>query len=225
MFCVVDLETTSNNVTNAQIITGTFLAVDEKLNLIAEKRIQCKPWRWDDDAVQASRIHGITKEMTDKWQSFNSILPSLFDWFGMYNFRHFVCHAKRDMYGKKTTYDHAVIRLNLFPSDYYWKFVNTFNERNIISTHSLASYLDSSYNFPKKDLKSIATTLGIKLDNHHDDRADAIACYEIFKTLYPKVSMSDFVNWDFYKLEVSNEDNSRTSVRHSKRSGELKAFN
>jgi DNA polymerase III epsilon subunit-like protein len=205
MFLVCDLETTSANVNNAQIITGTFLAVDKDFKLLAEKRIKCKPWKWDSEADQASNIHGITKDMVINWPSFFEILPDLFQWLEIYDLKHFVCHSKRDMFGKKTTFDHAVIRLNLFPSDYYWKFVNMFNERNIISTHSLALYLDNIYNFTKKDLKSISTALGIALDNHHDDRQDAIACYEILKKLFPKINLTDFINKDYYHIGVLNE--------------------
>lgn len=219
MFLVCDLETTSSNVNNAKILTGTFLAVDSNLQAVAEKRIKCRPWRWDDEAEQASRIHGITQDMTYKWPTFQEILPDLFQWFSIYEFRHFVCHAKRDMFGKKTTFDHAVIRLNLFPSDYYWQFVNTFRERNIISTHSLAMYLDNLYNFEKRDLKSVCNRLGIKLDNHHDDRADAYACYEVFRILYPQINLSDFINKDYYHLEVLNEaPKSKKSKRSNARS-------
>jgi DNA polymerase III epsilon subunit-like protein len=204
MFCVVDLETTSSNVNNALILTGTFLAVDKDLNLVSENRIRCKPFKWDREADEASRIHRITRDMTQSWEPLSKQLPSLFSWIKEHNFKHFVCHAKRDMFGKKTTFDHAVIRLNLFPSEFYWQFVNTFNERNILSTHSLAMYLDKHYNFEKRDLKSICKTLGVTLTDHHDDRADAIACYEIFKILYPKVDLTDFVNWDFYKINADD---------------------
>lgn len=221
MYCVVDLETTSSNVNNAQIITGTFLAVDKDLNLIAEKRIKCKPFRWDSEADEASRIHGTTKEMTNSWESLFSQLPRLFDWFGLYNFKHFVCHAKRDMFGKKTTFDHAVIRLNLFPSDYYWGFVNTFNERNIISTHSLVTYLGSRYNFDKKNLKSVCETLGVKLDNHHDDRADAIACYELIKKLLPMTTREALTT---FERGVEDEDGQRVSKRNRYESSGLQSF-
>lgn len=217
MFCIVDIETTSSNVNNAQIITATFLAVDSDLDLIAEKRIKCKPFNWNKEADEASKIHGITQDMCRNWPLFIDVLPELFDWFGIYNFKHFVCHAKRDMFGKKTTFDHAVIRLNLFPSDYYWNFVNTFNERNIISTHSLATYLNSRYNFDKKDLKSVCKTLGVTLDNHHDDKSDAIACYDIFRILYPQVNLTEFVNYDFYKLNVIDEDTDRVIKRRTKK--------
>lgn len=220
MFLVCDLETTSANVNNAQIISGTFLVVDENLNLLCEKRIKCRPWKWDEEAEQASKIHGITKKMTQDWPIFLDVLPDLFQFFSIYNLRHFVCHAKRDMFGKKTTFDHSVIRLNLFPSDFYWEFVNTFKERNIISTHSLAVYLDKRYNFYKRDLKSLCNQLGIALNNHHDDRSDAIACYEIFKILYPQVNLSDFINKDYYHMEVLNEP--KTTIHgNSKRSPEL----
>ena len=224
MFCVVDLETTSGNVNNAEILSGTFLAVDSTLMILDEYQIKCRPMKWNDEAIESIKIHGITQQMTVGLPLFTEVKDELFKWFKRYMFKHFVCHAKRDMYGKKTTFDHAVIRLNLFPSDQYWAFVNMFNERNIISTHSLASYLDNKYNFEKKDLKTIARQLGVKLENHHNDRDDAIACYEIFKIMFPQVNLTEFINWDYYKIEVLNDDASRVSKRNSKKPRGIKAF-
>jgi DNA polymerase III epsilon subunit-like protein len=224
MFCVVDLETTSGNVSNAEILSGTFLAIDSTFLVLDEYQIKCRPRKWTEEAIESTKIHGITQQMTMGLPLFSEVQDDLFKWFKKFMFKHFVCHAKRDMYGKKTTFDHAVIRLNLFPSAQYWDFVNMFNERNIISTHSLASYLDKKYNFEKKDLKTVARQLGVTLENHHDDREDAIACYEIFKIMFPQVNLTEFINWDYYKIEVLNEDASRASKRNPKKPRGIKAF-
>lgn len=218
MFCVVDLETTGTNPSTSAILTGTFLILNESLTIVANKRIQCRPWKWTDEADQASYVHGITKEMTEDWPLFSDIAHDLIRFFLDHQCRYFVCHAKRDAFGKMVTFDHAFLKMALFPTDLYWDFLQIFPEKKIISTHSLASYFQSDYDFEKKDLKSVARSLGVTLTNHHDDRDDAFACYEIFKKLYPRIDLNEFLDQDFYKLGGNNEDAEKTGRRNPKKS-------
>lgn len=216
MYLVCDLECTSPQPLVAQILSGTFIAVDKDLGPISEFNVRCRPFRWDKDAEDSSKIHGITREMVEGLPLFHEELDRLFSWLSIYPFKHFVCHARRDMFGKRTTYDHAVLRTSIFPSDKYWVFTAMFREIDIISTHSLAMYLDKMFNFDKKDLKSVCHTLGIELKNHHSDRDDAYACLEILKRLLPMVEMREFLDWDNYRLEVLNERSERLGKKYSK---------
>jgi DNA polymerase III epsilon subunit-like protein len=196
-------------------LTGTFLAVNEALEVVGEHQLRCRPSRWDKDAEEAYYIHRISRDQAYQFPPFWDSMKGLFSWFKKYEMKYFVCHSKRDMFGKMTTFDHSVIRMNLFPSDAYHVFVNQFRERNIISTHSLAKF--TGLQAERLDLKSICKHLGIELTNHHDARHDAYACYYVFKRLINNVDLSEFINWDYYKIrEVQNGKSKRTKPKNSK---------
>ena len=217
MFCVVDLETTGTNPSSSSILTGTFIAVNSALTIVSMYKIKCRPWKWTEEAEQAAHIHGITKEMTETWPTFHDQVPDLMRFFKDHELKYFVCHAKRDAFGKMVTFDHAMLKMALFPTDEYWFFLQRFPESKIISTHSLAKYFQADYDFQKRDLKSVAQSLGVALTKHHDDEADAMACYGIFKKLYPRVNLDEFLDQDFYKLGGKDDDTKKTSRGNTKK--------
>jgi DNA polymerase III epsilon subunit-like protein len=216
MFMICDLETTGRNPLSAEVLTGSFLAVNEAMQIVDEMHIMCKPEVWGAEAEAASNIHGITQEMVKDCPSFNQVKTELLHWFGYFPFKHFVCHAKQIGFGKKVTFDHAVLRLNLFPSEDYYTFGKIFRESEIISTHSLALHHESKYNFEKRDLKTVCRTLGVELGNHHDAKSDALACYEIFKILYPQTDLGQFFGGNYDDTDADNQPPKRKSNKSRK---------
>jgi DNA polymerase III epsilon subunit-like protein len=213
---VFDLETTNRNPMRAEILTGHFIMLDEKLSIIDELGIECRPELWNDEAEQAFEIHGISKYMSATFPNKQESFDKLMRWIMRFDEVYSVCHANRRVGGFKT-YDYTVLSLALFDTDHYFDFTRTCRSLNIISTHSLAKYLKINCEL---NLKSLAQYLGVELDNHHNAKSDCVATYNIFKHLYPRVNLGQFLDKENYG--GSKNDTIQTTKRSKTTKPKLK---
>jgi DNA polymerase III epsilon subunit-like protein len=201
-YLVVDLETTDRVSLNAQLITGYFLLVDKNLKIIKEYELKARPMIWDKQAEDSVAIHGIGYDQCKSFPIHGQAMQDLYKWFVTLPTCHFVAHANRTIFGKFSTYDYAVLTSNLFYYSYQFMLYSRCPTKSIISTHSLAKYLNLSCNY---DLKSLSSYLGLNAFTHHDAKADTLVCYEIFKRLIKEVDIEDFLNKENFNLGVQNE--------------------
>jgi len=208
-FLVCDVEATSANPLNAQLLTGCFMLCDSDFDIVDRLDLKARPRFWDKEAEEASSIHGITLAKANTFPAFNDAMETLKIWLDSIPPSHFVAHANRNIFGKFSTYDYAVLTSNLFDYKFsHYSLYRSAPRKLILSTHSLAKFLsiDSAL-----DLKSLANKLGVELSEHHDAQADAMACYEIFKKLFPRVELNTFLDYENFKLEVKNDANEYNS--------------
>jgi len=203
---IVDLETTSLNVFEAEILTGHFIHVDENFNIISEREIKCCPFKW---SYEAEAVHGITQKQASKYRKFGEVYEDLINWIALSGAKEFWCHTNSKMYGKLVPYDYAIMRINMLNmGDYPYHMINKLKP---YSTHSLAKVLQGRFTFEGFSLDNICKQLGIKL-NHHDAKSDAHACLEIIKQLLPLTSREELYNYE----RGINEDTNRPGRRNSK---------
>jgi DNA polymerase III epsilon subunit-like protein len=185
-----DLETTSLNVFEAEIITGYFCLLDEDLNVVSTKEIRCNPWKWSDEAAA---VHGIGKRGASKYKRFTEVFRDLTSWIELSGAREFWCHTNSVMYGKLAPYDYAVLRINMLNmGDHpYWGI----NKLRPYSTHTLAKVLQGRFDFPGFSLDNICKELGIRL-THHNAESDCRATVEIIKRLLPMTNREELYNYE-----------------------------
>ena len=206
---ICDLETTSLNVFEAEIVTGYFIHVDDNLNIISEREIKCCPFKWSHEA---EKVHGITQKEANKYKKFSEVYEGLSDWLHLADSKEFWCHSNVKMYGKVVPYDYAIMRMNMMNmgDSPYWQI----NKLKSFSTHCLAKVLQDRFTFEGFSLDNVCNRLGIKL-KHHDSRSDALACLEIMKQLLPLTNREAL-----HKYERGiNENNDGISRRNRKKSG------
>lgn len=217
MFLVCDLETTSAKPGSAQILTGHFIVLDESLREVDEYGIQVRPYSWDRDADEASKIHKISRETAMSFpHTWDRVGPKLFSWLKKYR-GHFVCHSNRTIFRKQdngrslASFDYAVLKTHLLDLNLYHEFVRLFPESKILSTHSIANFVADQFPFDGNlDLKNIATVLRLGSFDHHDAKADAVICSLVLKQLLPLINLERFLNWENFKISEVHNDSSRT---------------
>lgn len=214
-FLICDVEATSGNPLAAELLTGSFLYCDNELNVLDRYELESRPRVWDKDAEAAVAIHGITHAQAMRFTPFPNAIAELTAWLDTLVPAHFVAHANRTIFGKFTTYDYALLTTVLFDYGAHYSLYRAAPRKGIISTHSLAKYL----NLPcELNLKAIATYLKVEAFNHHEAAADTRACYEILKILLPQVSLLDFFDHENFRIitEVENgKDDRRPGSRIS----------
>ena len=194
--CFVDLETTSRNVFDAEIIEGHFIATNQELEIISEYEMKCNPRKWSHEA---QAIHGITQDQAAKYRPFNEVYDGLINWLEAHQIDEMWCHSNAVMYGKLTFYDYAVLRLNMMNMGDAPYFV--MNRIKPYSTHSLCKTHNGVYMFKGFSLDLICQTLKIEL-HHHNAKSDAYACYQIVKELLTPDSRDKIYN---HERGVRNE--------------------
>lgn len=205
---VCDLETTSLDVFQAEIIIGYFIHVDENFQIISERRIESCPFKW---SYEAEKIHGISQKQANKYKDFRFVYEDLINWIILTKSTEFWCHSNVKLYGKIVPYDYAVLRLNMFNmGDNPYHVVNNLRP---FSSHSLAKVLQDQFTFEGFSLDNICKQLGIKL-KHHDAESDAMACLEIIKQLLPKTNREQLYNYE----RGINENDESTGRRNRKKS-------
>ncbi len=212
---VFDLETTSLNVFDAEIITGFFCLLDDKFNVIDTRLIQCNPFKWSDEA---EKIHRISRSQASNYKKFSEVYRDLITWIELSGAKEIWCHSNSKMYGKIVPYDYAVLRMNMFNmGDHpYW----IMNGLKPYSTHSL-SKAQNRFTFEGYSLDNICKQLGIRL-THHDAESDCRATVEIIKQLLPHTNREEIYNYE----RGINENASPSSKRNSRKSKpSLGAFN
>jgi len=209
-FLVCDLETTNREAIRSEIISGHFMYLDHGLNIVDQYEFKSRPELWDNEAEQASKIHLISyddaMQFPDKEQAYNDLCQ----WLSTLNAGHFVAHGNRKIFGKFSTYDYSALIVGLFDANYYFEFIAKFRPKDIISTHSLAKYL----NLPSKyDLKSLAEYFKLGEFDHHDAKSDCLICYELLKRMLPEVDLVDFFESEYYTKERSENDKKPKRVK------------
>lgn len=203
---IADLETTSLNVFEAEIITGFFACLDDSFNVVNTLSIQSRPWKWSHEA---EKIHGISEKEASKYKKFSDVYQEIISFLRMNDATEFWCHSNVKMYGKIVPYDYAVLRmqmLNMGDEAYF-----AINKLRPFSTHSLAKVLHDRFTFESNSLDNICRTLGIKL-THHNAESDCRATVEIIKRLLPMTNREELYNYE----RGINEDSKKTSRRNSR---------
>ena len=205
---ICDIESTSLNVFEAEIITGFFVHLDDLFNVTGTLSIQCNPFKWSDEA---EKVHGITKKQASKYRKFSEVYPDIVDFIYRTGATEFWCHSNSKMYGKLVPYDYAVLRMNMLNmgDSPYW----AINSLKPYSTHSLAKVLQDRFTFDGLSLDSVCRTLGIKL-THHNAESDCLATVEIVKKLLPMTSRDELYNYE----RGTNENASPARSRNPKKS-------
>lgn len=203
---VCDLETTSLNVFEAEIITGFFACLNDKLQIVDTLYIESCPWKW---SYEAERIHGITEKEANKYKKFSDIYQDIVSFIRRHDAKEFWCHSNSKMYGKIVPYDYAVLRMQMMNmgDEAYW----AINNLKPYSTHSLAKVLHDRFTFESNSLDNICRTLGIKL-THHNAESDCRATVEIIKRLLPMTNREELYNYE----RGINENDERSSSRNRK---------
>lgn len=200
---VVDLETTSRSVFDAEIIEGHFIAIDEKFNVLSNFELKCNPIKWSDEA---ELIHKISRDTASNYRRFSECYHELLDWLEAYSIKSFWCYSNVLMFGKQTYYDHAVLRLNMMgmgDAPYF-----AIEQIRPYSVHTLCKMFSSSYNFEDHKLSSVCKTLGINL-TAHNAKSDCEATLEILKIMLPKTTLEDvYIKEKGILNEGSSEENS-----------------
>ena len=212
---VCDLETTGLNVFDAEIITGFFCLLDDKLNVVDTRSIECNPFSWSDEA---EKIHGITKKQASKFKQLKDVYQALIDWIDLSGATEIWCHSNVKMYGKLIPYDYAILRMNMINmgDSAYW----TINKLRPFSTHSLAKS-QNRFTFESNSLDNICKQLSIEL-KHHNAESDCRATVEIIKQLLPLTTREEIYNYE----RGINENTERTGKRNPRQSkSNLGAFN
>jgi DNA polymerase III epsilon subunit-like protein len=205
---VADLESTSLNVFEAEIVTGFFCVLDDSLNVVDTLLVQCQPYKWSEDAA---KIHGISKRTASAWPYFNMVYRDIIDLISRHKVTEFWCHSNSVMYGKIAPYDYAVLRLQMLNMGDvpYWAITGL----KPYSTHTLAKVLQGRFTFEGFSLDNVCRTLGIKL-KHHNAESDCRATVEIIKRLLPLTNREELYNYE----RGINEDAIRTRKRNPKQS-------
>jgi DNA polymerase III epsilon subunit-like protein len=201
MHVVCDLETTGVNCLDAEIITGYFIAFDEKFDIKQQFSIKSCPRKWYESAEM---VHGISYEQARKWPEFSDVFEDLWDFFESNKPDAFWCHAKTDMFGKQVYFDHAILRYQmLLYGDLPYYVINRVKP---YSTLSLAKITDKFFNFEGFSLNKVCNRLNIELE-HHNAKSDCEASYKIIKKLLPYSSLEELQN---FEQGVLNDDSKRT---------------
>jgi DNA polymerase III epsilon subunit-like protein len=202
-FLVVDLEATGPNTMSAELLTGSMLYLNDKLEEIGSYSFTCRPRYWGKEADEAVAIHGISYAEAQLFTPWQEAIAGVAGWLSTLPPCHFVAHANRKIFGGFSTYDYALLSTHLFDLNFQWELYRACPRQYIISTHSLASYL----NLPcERNLKALAEYLGVDAFKHHDARAETMACYQILKKLLPQVELESFFCWEYKLEEVLNEN-------------------
>lgn len=207
-FYVVDLEASSKYPASAEILTADFIKCNPKLEILEEKSFLFRPRIWDRSSDEAVSIHGITKSQAMTFPPHKESARDMMSWLLEDTEKSYlVCHVNRTA---NRTYDAIILRMIALDEGYYFDFGIKFNEKNYISTHSLAKYAKISCAL---DLKTLAKYFNIKQYAHHNSKDDARLCYEILKVLMKDINLEDFLQWEYYR-----GDNNEESKRFKKKS-------
>jgi DNA polymerase III epsilon subunit-like protein len=213
---ICDLESTSLNVFEAEIVTGYFIHVDDNFNIISEREIKCCPFKWSHEA---EKVHGISQREAYKFKKFSEVYEDLITWIDLSESNEFWCHSNVKLYGKIVPYDYAIMRMNMLNmgDTPYWQI----NKLKPFSTHSLAKVLQERFTFEGFSLDNVCNRLGIKL-KHHDSRSDALACLEIMKQLLPLTNREALYN---YERGINENDDGIGRRNRKKSRADSGAFN
>lgn len=172
VYAVTDIETSGLENGIDEILTAHIILTDG-VNLLSEKSFNFKPKRITNSYLEAYKIHKISiaqaRKFNNKEDELNSLLAFVPDNSIM------VCHSKKtDHY-----FDYGFLFMEFELYDNRLNFYKMF--KHCLSTHTLCKEFTK---LKKRDLKSVCLYYEVELDNHHDAKSDAIACFEVFRKMY-----------------------------------------
>jgi len=201
---VVDLETTSDNPSTAEPITGHFIHVVDG-SVVRTLDWKCRPRIWGKEAEEAVAIHGIKKEEAMAGPMWINAMRELWQWLPKHQV-HFACHARRRMFGKQVTFDHAVLMVQFFDVGQHYEFARRFPPRKILSTHSMAQKIIT---LPNYGLANVCKAMELEFDStqHHGAEYDAQKCLQLVRKFATKLDLEKFALEDYeYTKEESEHE-------------------
>ncbi len=180
VFC--DLETTGLDVYGSEILTGHFIACDySTLGKRRELSLKFRPNKWDDQAENSVKIHGITHTEAMKFPDKSESLSRLLMWTSPRSV--LCCHANINTMLGAILFDVALLKTQCLYSGLLWRFNKLFPFVNE-STHTFAREAKNRgfINPQGFRLNELAEYFKITL-KHHDARSDCAAAESIYRKL------------------------------------------
>jgi DNA polymerase III epsilon subunit-like protein len=220
-FLCVDLETTDRVISNAQMLVGCFILLDQDMREIDRRIFKVRHRYWDRAAEQAVAIHGITREQAERFPYRHNVVSNILKWIpdvpgGIY----FVCHANRSA-GTFGVFDRQVLHMMFLDSFLeregadHFTFDRKCPASKVISTHTLARKFLS---LEKYNLKSVADHFGIPLV-HHNAESDAVACSVILRRLSKMGDIFAASSEEYEGRGVSKDQKKRAEPKPNKARG------
>ena len=212
-YVVFDLETSSKFPLNAEILTADFIVLDESLNQVDAASFAIRPRIWNKDAEEAVAIHGITREQAYKFNPYHDEIRRLFKWLLQYR-GHLVAHNNRQF---NSSYDQCILRSHALDNGFYFELGQNFRERDYISTHSLAKFL----NVPVDDyrLPTLCKYFRINQLAHHSSQDDARVTVELFKKLIVQVDINKFFGHERREHDTTDSKRPEKRKRQNSKTG------
>lgn len=194
-FLVVDCETSGTRITDVEILTLHAVLLDDKLTFIKEEGFKFKPTTWKSHYDEAFEIHKISKITAMGFPDKEKELNRFVKWIPEKSI--LVCHSNKQNIDGFYAFDSAMLVWEFLCCDILGLYREKISEF-VLSTHEAAQVLNRQgvINIPSaiKDgnkrasvdlsLKGLCKYFGIELNNHHDAKEDAWACYNILKKIY-----------------------------------------
>lgn len=178
-----DLETTGTSAAGSDWITGSFAVLDyQSLQIIRELELKSRPRFWSDEAAA---VHGISLKDAIKFPDRKDALAKLIEFLPPYRSFDFLCHARAQNESGYFHFDFAFLKYDFFDQLSIFEFRKYFNDRDVISTHTMAKELQARKVIPdevSKGLSGLCAYFKIYL-NHHDAKSDRRACELLYAKL------------------------------------------
>jgi DNA polymerase III alpha subunit (gram-positive type) len=178
-----DLETTGLIPMMNDWITGSFSVLNPRtLQVIREIDLESRPETWREEAVA---IHGIPRSRAMSFPDRKETLQKLIEFLPPPGSFLFLCHARPEVEGRFFHYDFAMLKSDFFFQLSIFEFRKFFNDRDVISTYTIAKEMIKDGLLPKdlkKGLSSLSAFFEITI-KHHDAQSDRKAMEEILRRL------------------------------------------
>jgi DNA polymerase III epsilon subunit-like protein len=188
MFKIIDIETTSLRIAEAEILTMCCITLDENLNQVSMHDWKIRPRIWRESYEPAIKIHGISREESAEYPKWDSVIDSINLVLLEGADNNFVCHARES---SKLAFDYACLKYMMLDQSKLFEFYKALPERNIFSTHTMAKHLGIQ---GKLNLRDLNKTLGFEDFKHHDVKEDTISCRNIFTKLFKTINIKEYRN-------------------------------
>ena len=195
---IFDLETTSENPVQAEILTGYFHTIifdlkEQTYEFVDEFSVRAKP---DKYLFEAFGIHGITKDEAANFPAKRDALREICKFAKKHSDGFFLCHAASGFYGHDGYYDWLVIMnqlMQLSNEAYLWAQINL--RVRVISTHTIAKKLLKQRS---NGLKELSIQFNLGHFEHHNEVKDVMQTLKLFIRLID--GMTYLSSEDLYDL-------------------------
>jgi DNA polymerase III subunit alpha, Gram-positive type len=212
-FVVVDIESTSKFPLNAEMLTADFIVLNSDLAAVDQASFKFRPRIWNKDAEEAVTIHGITREMAYKFNPYHEEIRRLFNWLLQYR-GYLVAHNNRQF---NSSYDQCILRSHALDNGFYFELGQNFRERDYISTHSLAKFLNVGAENYRLD--TLCKFFNIRQEAHHNSFDDAKVTVQLFRKLFPQVNINDFFAYERRENEPTETKRPSQRKRQNSKTG------